>query len=294
MAVGYLTGGITHGLLANRAHDDECANRYFYPVFALSYLSMIGSSLAWLSTARKSLTQAICWYLLVASACFISGGASWCQATLHLYPGTSDPCATSGQPMCDRTMMLGEGTFYCVWIATWVTVALTVHASMKGDRTWRRFEQGMNIMAPASLLFGPGQIMLVCVLPLLYMPAHEAAATSMRWYCELRTGVTYILAVLASHAFSFVVSHARDKRLQANSLLAAGAVDPRATGDERSGAGRGAGSGGSGKGVQYEMVPVSSDAEDEGDGTEDEREDEEEASRDSRERGEGAGATALV
>jgi len=57
MAVGYVTGGITHGMLANRAHDDECANRYFYPVFAVSYLSMIGSSFAWLSTAQKSLKQ---------------------------------------------------------------------------------------------------------------------------------------------------------------------------------------------------------------------------------------------
>ena len=92
---------------------------------------MIGSSLAWLSTARPSLKRTIVRYLLVTSACLIATGATWCQATLHLYPGTSDPCETSGQPMCDRTMMLGEGTFYVVWIATWVTVALTVHASMK-------------------------------------------------------------------------------------------------------------------------------------------------------------------
>jgi len=92
----------------------------------------------------------VCWYLLLAAACLISIGATWCQSTLRLFPGTSDPCETSGQPMCDRTMMLGEGTFYVVWIATWVTVALTVHASMKGDRTWRLFDRAMNVLAPVG------------------------------------------------------------------------------------------------------------------------------------------------
>ena len=33
-----------------------------------------------------------------------------------------------------------------------------------------------------------------------------AQATSMEWYCSARTGVTYILAVLASHTFSFAVA----------------------------------------------------------------------------------------
>ena len=48
--------------------------------------------------------------------------------------------------------------------------------------------------------------MFVCVAPLLYEPMAAAQATSMEWYCSARTGVTYILAVLASHTFSFAVA----------------------------------------------------------------------------------------
>ena len=58
------------------------------------------------------------------------------------------------------------------------------------------------------LLLGPGQIYLVCAVPLALHPgdADAAGAASMRWYCALRTGVTYILAVLLSHLSTSAVS----------------------------------------------------------------------------------------
>lgn len=80
-------------------------------------------------------------------------------------------------------------------------------------------------------------------------------------YCELRTGVTYILAVLASHAFSFVVSHSRDKHAATTALLAGG-VQQRAL----EGGGKRRGGGGLGGEARYEMVPFTSEAADECDG----------------------------
>ena len=55
MALGYLFGGMCHGSFANRASDDNCANKYFYTLFAISYLSMIISSIAWLSFAQEGI-----------------------------------------------------------------------------------------------------------------------------------------------------------------------------------------------------------------------------------------------
>jgi hypothetical protein len=78
-----------------------------------------------------------------------------------------------------------------------------------------------------ALLFGPGQVLGVCMAPVAWLAlvpqphagdaggesaydtlahGHEAQALAMRWYCLLRTGVTYILAVLVSHLFTFALS----------------------------------------------------------------------------------------
>jgi hypothetical protein len=78
MSLGYFFGGLCHGSFANRASDDNCANRYFYPFFAISYLSMIISSLAWLSFASKGSARLIVWWSLLASALLITAGSSWC------------------------------------------------------------------------------------------------------------------------------------------------------------------------------------------------------------------------
>ena len=116
MAVGYFTGGLSHSVLANRAHDDDCANRYFYPTFCTSYLSMILSSLAWLSAAdalprvdRRSRSVFTTRVGLLLAAVLIAAGACQCTASLRLFSGPSDPCPTTSQALCDATMMAGEG-----------------------------------------------------------------------------------------------------------------------------------------------------------------------------------------
>ena len=68
-----------------------------------------------------------------------------------------------------------------------------------------------NIMAPIALIAGPGQIMLVCVMPVILSIAsggtvNEGMANGMKWYCTLRTGITYIIAVLFSHLFTAKIS----------------------------------------------------------------------------------------
>ena len=81
---------------------------------------------------------------------------------------------------------------------TWAVVACMLHPLLVTPA-----ERALNRLAPAVLLLGPGQILAVCALPLLYTRSTAAAvAEGMRIYCSLRTGVTYILAVLASHLAS--------------------------------------------------------------------------------------------
>eukprot|EP00947_MAST-08B_sp_MAST-8B-sp1_P003202 g3202.t1 len=243
MSIGYLTGGLVHHLYANRASDDSCASDMFYPVFCLSYLAMIASAWAWLgvvavaqgetsssssssssstsstSSTRSSSSRRVAtasrrvWIvraILAVSAACILGGAGWCQAgAVTLYPGKTDPCPPSAQATCDRLMMIGEGIFYTFWMVTWWLVAVELH--------YARVARGSHVacaanwLAPVSLSFGPGQIMAVCVLPVLVAQAageslEQASERGLEIYCALRTGVTYILAVLVSHLFTFVVS----------------------------------------------------------------------------------------
>lgn len=44
MSLGYLFVGIVNGWVTNRVDDDNCSSNYFYPLFVISYLSMIWST----------------------------------------------------------------------------------------------------------------------------------------------------------------------------------------------------------------------------------------------------------
>lgn len=135
MSVGYIFGGLCHGSFANRAHNDNCANTYFYPFFVASYDSMIVSSLAWLTFAAPEM-KAKKWTqnALYLSAALITSGGTMCQFTVDLFPGTKDDCESAdGGAVCDRFMMTGEGIFYLAWIATWAVVA-------------RRYELYLNLL----------------------------------------------------------------------------------------------------------------------------------------------------
>jgi hypothetical protein len=202
MSVGYVLGGLCHGSFANRAHDDSCANTNFYPTFACSYLAMAGSAHAFLSFAseRTMLPRAAfgVYASLALCSALIFGGASWCTLSVRKYDGNTDDCPTSQQATCDATMMAGEALFYAAWVATWVVVAMALQPILHDAR-----ERALNVSAAVALFFGPGQILVVCAVPLAYTPSVAAAAAeAMRVYCALRTGVTYILAVLASHLFT--------------------------------------------------------------------------------------------
>ncbi|GMI35520.1 hypothetical protein TeGR_g3478 [Tetraparma gracilis] len=202
MSLGYLLGGVVHGTFPNRASDDNCASRFFYPLFSVSYLSMIGSCVAWLSLAGPSRPKKLAEATLLASSLFIAGGAAACQATVELYPGRTDDCPPARQASCDRAMMFGEGLFYFVWCLCWLVVARDLHR-----RCLTRKQRVLNFLAPAALLLGPGQILLVCLLPVVFAPSVSVGMErSMALYCALRTGVTYILAVLACHLFTARVS----------------------------------------------------------------------------------------
>jgi hypothetical protein len=103
-------------------------------------------------------------------------------------------------------MMIGEGFFYIAWIATWGVVAISIHNKMP-TTSMRVY----NFLAPLALFAGPGQIMLVCVIPVVVSTAtggsvNEGMANGMSWYCTLRTGITYIIAVLFSHLFTAKIS----------------------------------------------------------------------------------------
>jgi len=70
--------------------------------------------------------------------------------------------------------------------------------------------------------------------------------------------------VLASHAFSFVVSHSRDKHAaNRNTALLAGSRAGGAQQRVLEGGGKRGGRGGLGDEARYEMVPVTSDADEE-------------------------------
>ena len=204
MSLGYLLGGIVHGTFPNRASDDNCAAYYFYPLFSFSYFAMIVSSLAWLQLAKPNAPlRDFSTFVLLVSATLILTGAVSCQFTVSLYPGATDDCPPSEQAVCDRIMMTGEGLFYLTWVVGWAVVAYSLNSACPSFQT-----RLCNVLAPVSLFFGPGQILLVCLLPVLTAPSvAQGMANSMALYCTLRTGVTYILAVLACHLFSSQVAH---------------------------------------------------------------------------------------
>ena len=198
MSVGYLTGGLVHHLWSYRASNNSCASQFFYPVFALSYGSMIASTWAWLDMARRNRRVYVVRGILVGSSVCIVTGATWCQATVHLVPGKTGDCPSGKQPLCDVIMAAGEGGFYLTWSLVWFVVAYDMHPICQ---SWA--ERTSNWLAPVFLAFGPLQIVLVSVIPMLL---GGGPTESLRLYCDLRVGVTYIVAVLLCHVCSVVVS----------------------------------------------------------------------------------------
>lgn len=197
MALGYLTGGLVHHLFAERASSNDCANRYFYPIFCISYEGMVLSMWAWLHIAKQTRCTAIIRWFIIICAVAIGVGAVWCQFTVHLYSSNVD-CGKGSQPMCDVTMGLGEGLFYAIWGVVWFAVAADTHRLCHG--AW---EKAANWLAPFFLALGPWQILLVSGLPIIFGGGPK---DSLNLYCELRTGTTYILAVLFCHIFTVIVS----------------------------------------------------------------------------------------
>ena len=163
--------------------------------------------------------------LLVLSAIFIVVGSTWCELGGATLIQMGEKCsAGKGQATCDAVMMAGEGIFYVVWIFAWAVVAAHLDreyfsASTRSERPEDGghgrclcfSDRALNWAAPLVLLvFGPGQILAVSLLPVVFARPGESmadiGATSLDWYCKLRTGVTYILAVLACHFFTFLIS----------------------------------------------------------------------------------------
>ena len=180
MSVGYLTGGLVHHLWGNRAADDTCASTWFYPVFTISYLSMIFSCWSWMNiittSPRYHITRTIVRAFLALSTVCISIGGFWCQCSLTLYSGNEDECTSTkgGQAMCDRLYNLGEGIFYIFWFVAWFLTTLEIQAM------YVPFELSLqclyNWAATFALLFGPIQIMVVSVLPIVLYVVFEREA----------------------------------------------------------------------------------------------------------------------
>ena len=194
MSLGYLLGGVVHGTFPNRASDDNCAAYWFYPLFSMSYTCMIYSCYVYLSLSPPSPMRWKLQAALCVSAFLVLTGGMICQLTVDLYPGKLDDCPPSSQAACDKVMMSGEGVFYVAWTLVWWSVG----KSYKGSRTtW-------NSVSRYALVFGPMQILAVCIVPVAMSVAgggtvEEGMGRSLEVYCGVRTGVTYILAVLASH-----------------------------------------------------------------------------------------------
>ena len=220
MSLGYLFGGIVHGWMANRANDDNCASNYFYPLFAISYLSMVWSADGWLDICDyvqrnptladnsriqqiRSLRKYIIRPALYLSASLLTIGATWCQlfSSVKFYEGNLDDCPGGHPPaLCDATFAVGEGIFYVFWVVVWVTVAAEVACSGVCVTFYDRLA---NVSSPVILFFGPGQIFTVSVVAiLLYGADGQGQAVALTWYCNMRVGVTYIIAVLMSHISS--------------------------------------------------------------------------------------------
>lgn len=207
MALGYALGGLVHGRYPNRAVADRCAHRFFYPAFAGSYLAMVASCAAWSGApprgprAHDAALRAVRAALAMSGGLVLAGAAGCQLGGAELVPTRLDACAP-GHPLCDRVMLAGEGVFYVAWIAAWAVAAARAAPGLS-ERARRH-----NVASVAWLLLGPGQIVAVCAAPLLFLDARRAGDVSMRLYCRLRTGVTYILAVLLSHLHTSAVSAA--------------------------------------------------------------------------------------
>ena len=224
MSLGYLFGGLVHGWMANRASDDDCASNYFYPVFAISYLSMVWSADNWLEVcdhipfdARthakikdirfirriQKIRKCFIRPTLYLSAILLFTGATWCQlfSSVQFHEGNLDDCAGANPPaLCDAMFATGEGIFYVFWVFVWVVVAMEVSYRELCDTFCDKL---LNVLAPLALFVGPGQIFVVsAVAILLYGAGGQGQIVGLEWYCHMRVGVTYIIAVLLSHICS--------------------------------------------------------------------------------------------
>eukprot|EP00747_Dinoflagellata_sp_TGD_P129533 gnl/TRDRNA2_/TRDRNA2_174696_c1_seq10.p1 gnl/TRDRNA2_/TRDRNA2_174696_c1~~gnl/TRDRNA2_/TRDRNA2_174696_c1_seq10.p1 ORF type:complete len:179 (+),score=15.55 gnl/TRDRNA2_/TRDRNA2_174696_c1_seq10:209-745(+) len=152
---------------------------------------MIVSMWSWLYIAEQSKRIYFIRAIIAASATLIAVGAVWCQLTVRLFPGKVDSCPHGPEPLCDAIMATGEGIFYFIWGAVWFVVAGSIHGRCRG--TW---EKTANWLAAIFLALGPWQILMVSGIPLLI----GGEGITDKLYCSLRTGVTYIVAVLLCHA----------------------------------------------------------------------------------------------
>ena len=227
MSLGYLFGGLVHGWMANRASDDNCASNYFYPVFAISYLSMVWSADGWLVVCDRvpfdmrahakikdvrligcirKIRQYFIRPTLYLSAVLLFSGATWCQlfSSVEFHEGNLDNCPGGNAPaLCDMMFASGEGIFYVFWVCVWIIVAIEI--SYRGLCV-TFCDKVTNLLAPLALFFGPGQIFVVSAAAILIYGANgEGQAVGLAWYCEMRVGVTYIVAVLLSHICSTVL-----------------------------------------------------------------------------------------
>ncbi|GMH52227.1 hypothetical protein TL16_g01186 [Triparma laevis f. inornata] len=121
MAVGYLAGALGHHAFPNRASSDNCANKYYYLCWAISYPTMSFSNLLWLKldasralfSSKQELAPMTATALLLmvchvlANICIVSG-STFCFVTVPHYDGPEDDCAIdlSSAPTCDKTIFL--------------------------------------------------------------------------------------------------------------------------------------------------------------------------------------------
>merc|ERR1711920_301886 len=100
---------------------------------------------------------------------------------------------------CDAIMAFGGGLFYFIWGVVWFVVAADTNRLVHG--AW---EKAANWLAPCFLALGPWQILSVSAVPMLL--SGGGPKESLDLYCSLKTGTTYIIAVLLCHVFTVVVS----------------------------------------------------------------------------------------
>ena len=223
MGSGYFFGALGHHLFPSRAMDSPCADRMFYIVWALSYISQglscifqvlwADKVLGWEKSRTPCLLSCIFSALTTGSVALSSW---WCVlfAIQHQCANDRFSVCDGEQPSCDFIAFHFEMLFYFAWGFAWLLVTFRVYrvlssSSSSSSVVLNKEYKGWalhvaNVWASVALFaYGPMLILWVVFYTLATDLSPEEGTVI---YAKYNIGIIYHSGVLCCHLCTYYVS----------------------------------------------------------------------------------------